>query len=590
MLKGSDIKRIIAAFLVTLAAAFLSLGGEAFADVNDFTITNLSADYYLTRDDPQGQMRVVERLDVDFETNNHGILRALPESYKNLPLNIRVNRISSDSGAPTQYTTYEQNGNKVLKIGDPDRTVTGMQEYTIDYTLQNVVTFYADHDELYWNTNGLQWMQPFERITATIHLPSGLSLGPHAPVCYTGPEGSRDQSCETSVQGDTVSVRSNVTIWDRETMSFVIGFQKGYFQPPTLWDYARGYVVPAIQFLVPFMLIGGAGFIWWLKRGRDAKGTGVIIPQYDAPDGMTPLEVGTLVDFKVDNRDLTATIIDLAVRKYIRIIENDDKKLLVLNHKSYSLELLNKDWTGLRPWEQELLGGLFGNTGATTTVNLSAMANKLQLEVKNVRRLVEQTLVDGGYFNKNPMKYVGLTASSALIVGVVFILQAPISWQGPVFWGVITGAVALGIFYHLLPSRTMKGVAANEHAKGLKLYLSVAEKDRLKMLQSPDAPYIARTNAPAQTVELFEKLLPYAIALQVEKQWAKKFENIYASPPDWYVGNYAAFNAGYLVGSLGSGFNSAMVSSFTPPHSASGSGFGGGFSGGGGGGGGGGGW
>ena len=571
--------------------ATLGLGtGTALAGVNDFTVTQLSIDYYLSKDDPQGQMRVIERFDVDFMDNNHGILRALPESYKHLPLNIHINRVTSDSGAPAQYTTYEQNGNEVLKIGDPDRTVTGMQEYTVDYTMQNVVTFYSDHDELYWNTNGLEWQQPFERITATLHLPPGLHLSPKDPVCYAGPEGSRDQPCSTSASGDTVIVRNTETVWDRETLSFVVGFQKGFFTPPTFWDYAIGYLNPFLHFLVPFVVLGGVGFVWWWKRGRDAKGTGIIIPQYDPPDNMTPLEVGTLVDFKVDNRDLTATIIDLAVRKYIRIIENDDKKLLVLNHKSYSLELVNSDWSALKPWEQELLGGIFGITGINPRVNVDDLKNKLEMEVKNVRRTVYASLMDGGYFKADPSKYIKLTVPSIVLVGIVIIIQSPISRQGPIFWGLVAGAVTLGIFFVFMAARTAKGVTANEHIKGLKLYLEVAEKDRIKMLQSPDAPYAARTDAPSQTVELFERLLPYAITLQVEKKWAKKFENIYTSPPEWYVGNYAAFNAGYLVGSLGSGFNSAMVNSFNPPRSASGSGFGGGFAGGGGGGGGGGGW
>lgn len=565
-------------------------GGAALADVNDFTVTNFSVNYYLTNNDLQGQMRVVEKIAVNFTDNNHGILRSLPESYKNLSLNLHINAVTSDTGAPSQYSTYEQNGNEVLKIGDPNRTVTGTQEYTIDYTMQNVVTFYKDHDELYWNTNGLEWSQPFDHITATIHLPSGLRLSAQAPVCYAGPEGSHDQPCVISTQNSVVTVRSTATVWGRETMSFVLGFQKGYFQPPSFGDYVLSLIAPALHFFVPFALIGGIGFIWWLRRGRDAKASGIIIPQYDAPDGMSPLEVGTLIDFRVDNRDLTATIIDLAIRKYLRIIENDSKKLLVVNHTSYSLQLLNSDWSALSSWEQELLGGLFGIAGKTSLISLDDLANKLQLEAKNIRRVVTQSLVDGGYFVSDPTKYMKLTVPVVILAGFALVWQAPISRQGPIFWGLIAGVVTFGIFYHFMAARTAKGVIANEHIKGLKLYLEVAEKDRLKMLQSPNAPYMPHSGAPAQTVELFEKLLPYAIVLKVEKKWAKKFDAIYTSPPDWYVGNYTAFSTGYLVGSLGSGFNSAMVNSFTPPRSASGSGFGGGFAGGGGGGGGGGGW
>src|SRR6185437_174283 len=96
-----------------------------------------------------------------------------------------------------------------------------------------------------------------------------------------------------------------------ETLSFVAGFDKGYFHPATWLDRVRDYASSVLQFVVPILLIGGTGFIWWLKRGRDARGTGIIIPQYDAPDNLSPLEVGAVADFKVENRALTATIIDL---------------------------------------------------------------------------------------------------------------------------------------------------------------------------------------------------------------------------------------------------------------------------------------
>jgi uncharacterized membrane protein YgcG len=152
------------------------------------------------------------------------------------------------------------------------------------------------------------------------------------------------------------------------------------------------------------------------------------------------------------------------------------------------------------------------------------------------------------------------------------------------------GAIICGIFFHYMSARTAKGTEAKERILGLKMYLEVAEKNRIEKMQSPDAPYAEKSAGPKHTVELFEKLLPYAIVLKVEDKWAGKFKDIYSSPPDWYSGNYAAFNAVYLSSVLGSGFQTALNSSFASPQSSSSSGFGGGFSGGGGGGGGGGGW
>ena len=167
----------------------VTLPGLASADVNDFIIKSFKSDQTLTRQDKQGQLRITERIDLVFTDNNHGILRAIPNRYKDHPLQLSVNQIMSDSGAPTDYTTYQSNGNTVLKIGDPNRTVTGPQSYTIDYTVRNVIGFYDDHDELYWDVNGDQWQQQFENVSLSLHLPSDLRLKDQ-PLCYAGSFGS----------------------------------------------------------------------------------------------------------------------------------------------------------------------------------------------------------------------------------------------------------------------------------------------------------------------------------------------------------------------------------------------------------------
>src|SRR5258708_872996 len=147
---------LLSLFFLTL----VSVPAIASADVNNFTVTAFSADETLSRQDRQGELHIVERINVAFTDYNHRILRAIPSRYKNHSLQLHVNKVSSDSGAPTQYTTYSSNGNMVVKIGDPNRTVTGAQQYAIDYTARNVINFEKDHDELYWDVNGDQWQQP----------------------------------------------------------------------------------------------------------------------------------------------------------------------------------------------------------------------------------------------------------------------------------------------------------------------------------------------------------------------------------------------------------------------------------------------
>src|SRR6185436_564010 len=122
--------------------------------------------------DPQGELHIIENIDVDFTAFNHGILRAIPDYYKKHKLELHVNGITSNSGAPTGYTTYGSGGNTVLKIGDAHSTITGKQNYRLDYTIKNVITFYESHDELFWDVNGDQWQQTFNAIWLTIHLPT----------------------------------------------------------------------------------------------------------------------------------------------------------------------------------------------------------------------------------------------------------------------------------------------------------------------------------------------------------------------------------------------------------------------------------
>jgi len=577
-------------FALILASLTIAVGvlapGIAAADVNDFTVTDFTADYYLSRDDPQGQMRVVEKISVAFTDNNHGILRAIPESYKGHSVRLHINTVSSDSGAPSQYTTYGSNGNEVLKIGDPNRTVTGDQEYTIDYTLQNVIAFYGDHDELYWNINGDQWDQPFTGVQATIHLPAGLTLWSKSPVCYTGTNGSAAQGCSIVPSGSTITADA-AELSPGETLTVVAGFNKGFFQPMTWRDYVHDYWLDVAELLVPLALLGGGGFLWWLRRGRDARGTGVIIPQYDAPDGMKPLEAGALLAFQAHDRDFTATLIDLAIRKYLRIIEKDTKNVFG-QKKTFALQVLRTDWGTLNDWERQLMTSLLAQSPESKEIELSKPMPELRSAVRIIRKAVDVSLTDRAYFTSNPTKFL-VMPFAGLIVIIWFAASLTRALPVPLAIGLSTGLVLLALFYRLMPARTAKGVAAKEQILGLKLYLEVAEKDRIAKLQSPDAPYAPKSVEPTKTVELFEKLLPYAIVLKVEQQWADKFADIYKAQPDWYYGSYNAFTTGYLVGSLSSGFAPAVNSSFASPQTSGGSGFSGG-AGGGGGGGGGGGW
>src|SRR6478672_11682811 len=135
---------LIAATVLLLASL---TSPKAHAGVNDFVINDFSTDYTLTNKDKQGELRIVEDIDLTFSDFNHGIERAIPKTYKDNSLKVKVNGISSSTGAPTDLSTRNESGNLVLRIGSPSRTITGHQTYKIDNTVQNVIGFYGNHDE-----------------------------------------------------------------------------------------------------------------------------------------------------------------------------------------------------------------------------------------------------------------------------------------------------------------------------------------------------------------------------------------------------------------------------------------------------------
>lgn len=584
-------KRLLAA-LACSCLITLSLVSTAYADVNDFVIEHFDADYSLSNTDKQGQMRVVEQIKVNFSDYNHGILRAVPNRYKNHSLELHVDGVSRDGGAEP-WSTYGQNGNTVLKIGDPNQTITGEHTYVISYTMRNVITFYSGYDELFWDINGTEWMQPAESVTARLTLPAGLQLD-REPICYAGPTGTQDHACTVSVDkaANTVSFATTTLLNPRETLSIVAGFTPGFFRPSTFLETLGEYAGMVWPFAVPFLLIAGSGALLWFRRGRDARGRGVIVPEYEAPDGLRPLEAGTIVDFKTDNRDITATIIDLAIRGYITIIQTKKDRKLLPDVTAYRLRLDKGDLAGLTDFESTILKDVFPGLPVGQEVDLSALKYKLASAASAIRIRVQKDMVARGYFNKNPLSFNGWGIFTVVRFVVIFAVIV-LSWfhtPTAAMFGAAAGFVVAGLFIVFLPSRTARGVAAKESILGLKMYLEVAEAERIKMLQSPDAPYMPKSPEPEKTVKLFEKLLPYAMVLGVEQKWAEQFENLYVTPPDWYQGNWTTFNAIYLTSALSGGLQSGINSAFAAPASSSGSGFGGGGAGGGGGGGGGGGW
>ncbi len=578
-------KKLFALLTLTFIASVLFLlPGRADADVNDFVIHEFDGRYELFNDVHGGRLQVEEDIHLTFSDYNHGIYRAIPTDYQGHSAKLHVTSIERD-GNSEPFTSYEQANNKVLKIGNANQTITGDHSYKIKYEMIGVVNYQNGFDEWYWDVNGNQWGQPFEKVAGEVIFPASWNdQGLPTPACYTGKLGSTEQACQLTRTDRGYKFEASRRLEAFETLTVASPLQKGLITPRDRNDWLRdnwwqlvGIATGVITSLVCFNV--------WRKYGKDYKGRGVIVPEYEPPKGLSPAEVGLLMDYRVDGRDLSATIIDLAVRGYIQIHDEQKTQALVFKKREFSLELVNDDFAGLKPHESSLLGTLFSPATKGALQSISKIdRTAMYTTVTVIRRDLKSKLTkDYGLFEDKPTHVRNWLIATA--VGSFVLLF--VTGQG---WGWILGliwAMLSAIFYAgLMRRRSHAGVEAYEKVKGLELYMKTAEKDRLKMLQSVDRPYAA----PSQTVELFEKLLPFAVALGVEKSWSKQFEDIYKQPPSWYDGNFSTFQMAAFANTLTTGV-SAMNSSFSASTSSSSSGSGGGgFSGGGGGGGGGGGW
>lgn len=579
--------------LLVLALVATCLPGRSYADVNDFTIESFEADYYLMRDEGgRSQMRVVEAIVAEFPAydQNHGIERAIPHMYDGHSVNLAIMSVKNGVGKAWQYTTYNSNDNQVLRIGDSDRYVHGRQTYVIEYMLRDVTKNFVGNDELYWDVNGTDWNQNFGSVTARLHIPKALQQAYTGETrCFSGRQGETDTCSITesgTATGETILLFSpERTLYARENMTFVVGFEQGTFVPyePTWWERYLPALITIWLALGGVILLVMIGVLVHASRryGRSPEGKGTIVPQY-----LPPKDINVLIAANIlgkPSHAVTAQLIDLAVRHYLKIYEVETKGSWFRKGRTYELEITKSPQT-LRHEELRLVHIVFGDhvrIGDRVTVEL--LRSKLYTQSIALQKEVTRKAEVDGYFTDraHQRKRFRVLAGLLLAGGVLLLLP---------------GAAVAGIITFIVVASwrpfTEKGVAQRDYLKGLRMYMKLAEADRLRQLQSPEgaAKTSVDTQDKKQLVKLYERLLPYAILFGIEKEWVKELAPLYEQPPDWYSGNWAAFHGAAFASSIG-GFTSASNSAFSSPSSSSSSGFsGGGSSGGGGGGGGGGGW
>jgi len=533
---------------------------------------------------PDGSVDVTENITFQFVGGPwHGINRYIPVEYSgprglNYTLFLDVKNITDESGAKLRYETSRERHYLNLKIYIPNAD-NSTRTISINYAVSDALKFFDDHDEFYWNVTGDEWSIPIESAGAHIVLPQAVSN--IRAKAFTGAYRSTGRDADVQIAGTGVDVQTRDPLPMHEGLTVAVAFDKGAVREPTALSRLSLYLRSNWPLFIPIAAFF-AMFWWWWTHGRDPR-LRPIAAQYQPPDNLSPGEVGTLIDNSVDMRDITASIVDLAVRGYLVIEETKQDHLLGLTHsKNYVFHLKKSrpEWSSLKPHEQELLDGIFSGGNAGDAVPLDALHNTFYANIPSIRNQIFASLVGDGYYAQRPdsvrSTYIlfGIVTGVILVAGGIWVSNHSGMQPLPfVVAGVFTGAILCG-FGWFMPARTQAGARALEGVLGFEDFLAHVESDRF--------------NRTIKTPEMFEKFLPFAMALGVEKNWSKAFQGIYTQPPQWYQGSYGPGFYPYMfandLGSMSSMASDVMTSA---PRSAEGSAFssdgggGGGFSGGG---------
>jgi uncharacterized membrane protein len=530
-----------------------------------------------------GSVAVEETIVPRFTGSWNGIYRTIPVEYRTpqgLNYTLRLDAVSAtdDEGRGLKIESSKERHYRKLKIWVPGALDT-TRTVKLRYRVANALRFFEEHDELYWNVTGDEWDVPMEAVSARVELPAGVS-GVRA-TAFRGAYGSTAQAAAT-VEPDGARVELPRGLGFREGLTIVVGWNPGLVHRPTAIERTTDLLYSNLPLVIPLFVFLGMWRLWH-ARGRDPK-LAPIATRYEPPVNLTPAEVGTLIDGKPDLRDITASVVDLAVRGYLHITETKNEFLFGLfSNKDYTFTVKKprSEWVALKTHERELLTALFG-TG--DTVSLSDLKNKFYKHLPGLQNELYGLLVRDGYYTGRPDRvrtlYIiaGVIVGGAIaVVGSTYMISLAMQPAASIIAGVISGLIII-LFGLIMPSRTVPGTRELERVLGFQEFLSRVEADRLDRI--------------VKTPELFEKFLPYAMALGVEDNWAQAFEGIYREPPQWYTGPGAvqAFRPSSFASDLGRMSAQAAAVMASAPRSSGGSGFSGGSSGGGFGGGGGGGF
>lgn len=581
-------------FLLSIAIIsifFVSTVQPAMAreNVTDWYIQNFDSEIKVNKD---STLDITEKITADCGAcvGKHGIFRILPEDVKigekTIAAPVELISVTDFNGQKIKYTQTlnYQDDTIIWKIGDPDKTVQGVNYYMIRYRVKNAIRFdNSEFDELYWNLTGNFWELEIDKFHGTIVFPVEVTNSNSTVDYYAGNLGEKGKglavflwSAPNVLEFDSTGILGRIEgrkvpgglpLIFRKGITASVIFPKNIFVPyqPTLWEKYAQY----LALLIPLAALSICFWFWW-KYGKDPRVDKTAIAEYEIPSDLSPIETGMLMtNGKFNNKLITAEIVNLATRGLIKIRELNEK-ILFFNSKDYEITKINNAEAeiAINAPQRAILDKIFAKGDI---IKLSELKNEFYKSISDIESKTSDLLKEKKLISSFGKFYRAIFN----LVGIILIFAG--AKVGALFWFIsgsffLSGIIIL-ILGFFLPKRTPEGAELNWQIKGFKLFMETVDKDRAKFYEEQN---------------IFEKFLPYAIVFGMTKLWIQKMKDIYGEnyytnyAPAWYAGNAAAFDADSFSTAI-SNLSSDIAANTSAPSGASGGGGSGGGGGGGGG-------
>lgn len=526
-----------------------------------YEINNYHVDIEVRQD---GKMDITETIATNFLVEKRGIIRVIPFQYK---LNGRkyLTPITNIKVKDFKTKITNEGPNKRIRIGSENIYLNGPNEYVISYTVDNAIVEYEDGQEIYWNLTGNSWDTEIKKLSYSIQLPNSVEIPDEFMRINTGKEGSEASDGTISKSNNMILGQVDQALNRSEGATVAIKLPSGYLDGLPQFDQLDTYGLDKEKnkpwFVVFPLLLLTLIRQWWYKLRNKNKVKKEIYPIAYPPAGLTSAHVGAYIDHKVDSRDVISLIPYWATEGFIKVQGTEDGDMVLFKQS---------DLPGDIPeYERDFFYEIFKNRDSIT---LSQAKNKFGMAYYKVKRKIVRELEGAGYYDSGYVKVFKTFAWPLICLAMIVGGILSIALAGYVIIGIgliIVGLASIFLSLFTAPLSPF-GQEIHDELKGLEMFMKDASEDEIKATLDKDPEY-------------FGRMLPYAVAFGLDKQWLKTFDKIYDSAPFWYTGYGYGSGSRPSFKQFSDSFDVKEITrAFTYSEPAVSSGSGGSFSGGGG--------